>query len=94
MAKKPVSDEYILPKGVEVENDFQYYANDIWYNRLNALENLVRNQGEISDGLVKDLKLVARKDEDWRIKELASSMIRSYKANGDFSSVKVYQPKK
>ncbi|MEK6951868.1 MAG: hypothetical protein AABX29_02530 [Nanoarchaeota archaeon] len=74
--------------------DFGYNANDIWYNRQDALENLVRNPSEISGGLVKDLRLVAQKDDDWRIRKLASSMIKSYDINGDFRAVEIYQPKK
>jgi hypothetical protein len=79
---------------IQTSTDFGYNASDIWYNRQDALENLVRNPSEITDELVKDLRLVAQKDDDWRIRELASSMIGSYEANKDFSAVEVYQPKK
>lgn len=72
---------------IKTSTDFGYNVRDIWYNRENALKNLVGNPNEISDGLVKDLKLVAQKDDDWRIKKLASSMIGNYDANGDFSAV-------
>lgn len=87
------SDEYILSKGVEVENDFQYSANDIWCGRMKSLEGLARavSAESITSETVSDLRAVARSDQDSRIRELASSMVGSYEENRDFSAVEVYQ---
>lgn len=66
---------------IQTSTDFGYTANDKWYYRQDALENIVRNPSGISDRLVKDLRLVARDDDDWRLRELASSIIGSYESN-------------
>ncbi|MFH1918134.1 MAG: hypothetical protein ABIJ14_03480 [Nanoarchaeota archaeon] len=86
------SEKYIPSVGASVENDFQYNASDIWYNRMDSLENLAKtaNTDSITSETISDLRTIARGDGDPRISDLASSMIESYGKNKDFSDTEPY----
>lgn len=79
---------------IQTSTDFGYDSKNFWYNRLGSLRSLLRNSSEISDGLMKDLELIADRENDFRIRRLASSMIKSYEENKDFSAVEGYPSKK
>lgn len=73
--------------------DFGYRASDEWYDRMEALENLARDPKvyTYSEKLIKlivnDLRRISTKDDDRMIRDLADSMVQSYKQDKDFSGV-------
>jgi hypothetical protein len=79
--------------GVQVENDFNYVADDIWYNRQIALEDFARkNQREsITMDAIADLKEISMGDGSYLVRVLAEEMVKSYQKNGDFSDTKPHQ---
>ncbi len=86
-------DWYTPNKGVAVENDFSYHADDIWYNRMRALEALARTPvaEAVTQETLLDLEAIAAGDDDPRISELAYWMIKSYTLHGDFSDTWPYK---
>jgi hypothetical protein len=71
---------------LDVENDFGYDVNNIWYDRMDALENITINTDyKVTGETLSDLRVIEEGDDDARIRSLANSMIRSYEQEGDFS---------
>ncbi|MEK6925019.1 MAG: hypothetical protein AABW71_02150 [Nanoarchaeota archaeon] len=84
---------YVPSKVIEVENNFNYVANDIWYQRLDSIESLARanDPRSINPETIKDLEVIARSDDHKIIRTTANSMVRSYKSIGNFSNTRAYQ---
>ncbi len=73
---------------IKIKTEFGYDPQEIWYIRERALENLAgANIIKIPKQLTTDLKTIAKKEDDWRIKELAEEMVKSYEKYGDLHHI-------
>ncbi len=71
----------------KLQSQMGYNPNDIWYNRLRVLETTAKVVAyqQITKAMYQDLKTIARRDDDERIRRKAGLMARSIRRNGDFS---------
>ncbi|MBX7137635.1 MAG: hypothetical protein K1X83_06595 [Oligoflexia bacterium] len=68
-----------------------YNPNAIWYERQAYLEALCAKDLPVSDALRQELTRIETNDPDWRIRELASAMVSSVEAQGNFRKTEPYQ---
>jgi len=64
---------------IETKTDFGYDASDFWYDRLDAVKALKSApKTRINEDLISDLETISELDDNWRIREAATSVIENY----------------
>lgn len=69
----------------------KYDKDAIWYDRMEALEELCLVDIEITKDMIDDLNQIAVNEDDWRIRELAIDMTESYRKNESFKLTYPYK---
>jgi len=91
---------FIRPKNKHGQNkergyDFGYRPRDIWYRRLDSVENLAKDDKlKITSEILSGLGKIVEMDRDHRIRGLAKSLLKSYESKGDFSDTRPSKEKK
>jgi len=65
-----------------------YHAEDLWYDRLENLEHRACAGTIVLPNATTDLADIARKDDDYRIQQLAKSMLASARNSGDYAGAR------
>jgi hypothetical protein len=76
---------------IATEIPFGYRADAIWYDRQDALKAAVHWKGAVPSEMIGDLRVIAEKEDDWRIVKLAKAMLESHKHHGTFREAGSYE---